>query len=148
MAVFDTIWIFMASALILASLAIIGFVVLKIGLASFKMAMYTVYAARDIEDIDFQIKNPKYSITEEEKGEIEFISNVLKSEIEKHSYTRYLYKLLKIEILFAHIDSIVHKIDSNMDIFIERIVSLTNSMESRIKKHSYTKYANIQLFKK
>ncbi|MGZ7069003.1 MAG: hypothetical protein ACXVHT_11920, partial [Methanobacterium sp.] len=59
-----------------------------------------------------------------------------------------LYKLLKIEILFAHIDFIVHKIDSNMDIFIERIVSLTNSMESRIKKHSYTKYANIQLFKK
>ncbi|MGZ7160714.1 MAG: hypothetical protein ACXVHV_08645 [Methanobacterium sp.] len=138
----------MASALILASLAIIGFVVLKIGLASFKMAMYTVYAARDIENIDFQIKNPKYSITEEEKGEIEFISNVLKSEIERHSYTRYLYKLLKIEILNVHIGSIIDKIDSKMDIFIDHIVSLTNSMESKIRRHSHMRYAYIQLFKK
>jgi hypothetical protein len=130
MAVFDTIWIFMVSAVSLVFVAVVGFIVLKMGFTSFKMVMGTVNAAKGIENIEGTVKDSKYRITEEDENEFEIISKFMKSEIEKNPYAKYLYKQFKIEMIIAHIGS------------------LRDSLEAKIKKHNYTKYAYIQLFKK
>ncbi len=130
MAVFDTIGIIMASALLLALVALIGFIVLKIGFTSFNIVMEPVRAARGIENIEGVVRNSKYGITEKDKDEFEIISSFIKAEIKKNIYTNYLYKLFKIEIIVAHLDS------------------FKSSVKARIKKNSHSKYAYIQLFKK
>lgn len=130
MAVFDTIWIFMASALTLAFIAIVGFVVFKIGLTSFKIVMTTVNAAKGIENIGVSVKDLKYITNVEDESEFEIIGSLIKSGIEKNSYTRYLYKKFKIETFIAHFGS------------------LKDSISVKIKKRNYSKYAYIQLFKK
>jgi hypothetical protein len=130
MAVFDTIWIFVTSAAILAFIAVIGFIVLKIGFALFKTAMEPLKAARGIENIETVGNNSNFRITEEEEDELEVIRSFIKAEIDKSRYASYLYKLFKIDTIIVHSDS------------------LKSSIKSKIKKNNYTKYAYIQLFKK
>lgn len=158
MAVFDNIGILLVSALSLAFVAVIGFIVLKMGLNIFKMIMSTVYATRGIENMEIVQNDSKYRITEEEDNEFQIIGQFMKTEIEKSSYASYLYRKFKVEMLITEFISLRDLLDTKMDILIERgnifiekrikKNQYTNSIKSKIKKHNYTKYAYIQLFKR
>lgn len=158
MAVFDTIGMLLVSALSLAFVAVIGFIVLKMGLNTFKMIMSTVYATRGIENREIVPKDSKYRITEEEDNEFQIIGQFMKTEIEKNSYASYLYRKFKVEMLIIKFVFLRDSLDTKMDILIERgnifiettikKNQYTNSIRSKIKKHNYTKYAYIQLFKR
>lgn len=177
MAVLDTVWIFMVFALLLAFLVLIGYIILKMGLDTFKMIMSTVYATRNIEKMKIVQKDSKYRIAEKEDDELKIIGRFIKSEIDKNRYTSYLYKKFKVKILIANTGLLIGSLDTKMDIFIEKgsifignairknqytnyinkqfkqdiisqINSFKDSIKSKIKKHNYTKYAYIQLFKK
>lgn len=148
MAVFDTIGIIMASASLLAFIALVGFIVLKVGFTSFKIVMEPVMAARGIENIEGIVRNSKYGITEEDKDEFEIISSFINAEIRKNPYTNYLYKLFKIEIIIVHIDSLISSINTKIENIVAHLDSFKSSVKARIKKSNHTKYAYIQLFKK
>lgn len=157
MAVFDTIGMLLVSALSLAFVAVIGFIVLKLGLNTFKMIMGTVYATRGIENMEIIQKDSKYRITEEEDNEFQIIGQFIKTEIEKNSYASYLYGKFKVEMLIEKFISLIDSLDTKMDIliqkgdiFIETKIKnqYTNSIKSKVKRHNYTKYAYIQLFKR
>lgn len=156
MAVLDLIWMGISSAALLALLAIMGFILFKVGIISFKIAMDVVGAAKEIETIDGVIKQPNHRIAAE-KNETEIILSFVKAEIEKNQYASYAYNLFKVEIIISYINSsIIPKIEEINEkyesLFENKKIrsyanSLKNFMESKGKKN-FAKYAYIQLFKK
>lgn len=134
MVLVDTIWASIVYALMLVFAAIIGFIVLKVGIVSFKLAMRTIIAARGIENIKSVKKYPKYGITEENEAEFEIITSYIKTKIKKNYYanyyTKYAYNMFKIKTILSYIDS------------------LKSFIKAKTEKNNYAKYAYIQLFKK
>jgi hypothetical protein len=132
MVLVDTIWADMVYAVMFVFALIIGFIVLKVGIASFEAIMGIIMAVRGIENVK-GIVHPKYRITEDE-GEFEIIVSFIKAEIEKNRYAnycvRYVYDFFEIKTILSYANS------------------LKSFIESKTKKNNYAKYAYIQLFKK
>ena len=166
MVLVDMIWAGMVYAFMLVFAAIIGFVVLKIGIVSFKSAMGTIIAARGIENIEGVARNPNYRITEEDEFEIitSNFNSLIKDEAEKNHYTNYVYmRLFKIiETLLYTFSSKFTKVETELSYYIEHTFiqlskikntlshadSLKDSIKAKTKRSHYTKYAYMQLFKK
>ncbi len=157
MAVLDLIWMGISSAALLAFVAIMGIILVKIGTVSFKIAMDVVGAARGIENIEGVIKrrNPRIAA---EKDEIEIINNFINATLEKNHRLKYAYDLFKVESVASHISLFITKAEKiNYEEYaykwfkIEKALSHANSLkkfaESKRKKN-FAKYAYIQLFKK
>jgi len=160
MAVLDLIWMGISYAALLALVIIMGFIAFRVLVISFKIAIDVVGAARGIENIEGIIKQPNYGITAE-KDETEIISSYIKSEIEKNSYAKYSYDLLRIETIIASINSFYGFMEPKFEningeyayeLFrVEKAISYVNSLKKFMVnkgKKNFVKYAYIQLFKK
>ena len=96
---FDAIWLFAVSASVIVSIAITGFIALKIGIFSFKIVMDAVIAAKGIENMEGPIERPKYAVSDikEEKDVIslfiDYINNFRKAKVRKN-YTKHAYMQL------------------------------------------------------
>ena len=132
MAVFETIGALMTPAIALSFIAITGFMVLKIGLISFKLVIGNISVVKGIENTEFTIKDPKYKLINQEEKEFDFILKILKSQMKKNQYTKNLYE--QIEMYFTRIisikDTINNKINYIKDSIIFKIVSNKNSIQS------------------
>lgn len=93
---FDAIWLFAVSASVIVSIAITGFIALKIGIFSFNIVMDAVIAAKGIENMEGPIERPKYAVSDikEEKEVIslfiDYINNFRKAKVRKN-YTKHAY---------------------------------------------------------
>ncbi len=164
MAVLDLVWVVTSYAALLAIIAIMGVILFKVGITSFKLAMNAVGATRGIENIEGIIKQ-SYHGTAAQTDEIELIvsdiSKFIQICIEKNRYAKYTYDLFRVELILSNISSLMNFIDSKLEkidytkyveLFkIEKVRSNIDSLkgfvESRHKKN-FARYAYIQLFKK
>lgn len=96
---FDVIWLFAVSVSVIVSIAITGFIALKIGIISFKIVRDAIVAAKGIENMEGPIERPKYAVSDvkEEKHVmslfIDYINNFRKAKVRKN-YTKYAYMQL------------------------------------------------------
>jgi hypothetical protein len=96
---FDAIWLFAVSASVIVSIAITGFIALKIGIISFKIVMDAIMAAKGLEIMEGPIERPKYAVSDikEEKDVIslfiDYTNNLRKAKVRKN-YTQYAYMQL------------------------------------------------------
>ncbi len=165
MAVLDFVWVVTSYAALLALIAIMGVILFKVGITSFKLAMNAVGATRGIENIRGIAKQP-YHGTTGKKDEIELmvsdISKLIQIGIESNRYAKYTYDLFRVELIISNIDYLINLIDSKLEkidyekymyeLFkVEKVRSNIDSLksfaESRREKN-FARYAYIQLFKK
>ncbi len=149
MAVLDLIWMGISYAALLAFVAIMGFIVFKVGIISFKIAMDVVGAAKGIENIEGVIK-PDYRIATE-KHEIEIIGNFINASIQKNHRAKYVYDLFKVGLMVPMVISNINSLNDFYESRTEKTYSHINSLKSFIEskhKTNFAKYAYIQLFKK
>ena len=150
MAILDLVWTGISYAALLAFVAIMGFVLFKVGIVLFKIAMDVVGAAKGIESIEGVIKRPNYRISAE-KDEIEIISNFVKASIENNHHAKYAYDLFKVELISSIVISNINSLDNYYEVQTEKTYGYVNSLKNFIaskRKKSFAKYAYIQLFKK
>ena len=147
MAVLDLVWTVASYAALLAFIAIVGFIIFKFGIASFKLAVNTVGATRGIENISSVINRPGHRTTEE-SDEIEilvsYITSFVQKSVERNHHAKYAYDSLRVELIISYFKSLDHFVD-------EKVTLSTASFKSFIKskrEKNFAKYAYIQLFKK
>lgn len=147
MAVLDLVWMVTSYAALLAFIAIMGVIIFKFGIVSFKLAISAVGATRGIENIRGVVNQPSHRITEE-SDEIEiitsYITSFIQKSIEQNYYAKYAYDLFRVELIISYIKSLDRFIEEKV---ISSIDSLKSFVESRRKKN-FARYAYIQLFKK
>ncbi|MCZ3365249.1 hypothetical protein [Methanobacterium veterum] len=165
MAVLDLVWMVASYAALLAFIAIVGVLIFKFGITSFKLAISTVGATRGIENIRGVVNQPGRR-TRDESDEMEiivsYITRFVQKSVERNHYAKYIYETLRIELILYYIKSLDHFVESklenvdyagymqalfNIEKITSRADSLKNFIESKREKN-FAKYAYIQLFKK
>ena len=165
MAVLDLVWMVASYAALLAFIAIVGVLIFKFGITSFKLAISTVGSTRGIENIKGVVNQPGHR-TKDESDEMEiivsYITHFVQKSVERNHYAKYVYEMLRVELILSYIKSLDHFIESklenvdyagymqelfNIEKITSRADSLKNFIESKREKN-FAKYAYIQLFKK
>ena len=165
MAVLDLLWMVASYAALLAFIAIVGVIIFKFGIASFKLAINTVGATRGIENIK-GIVNQQGHRTTDKSDEMEilvsYITRFIQKSIERNYYAKYAYELFRVELIISYIKSLDHFVESKLEkvdyagythqIFKnEKVTSRVDSLKSFIeskREKNFARYAYIQLFKK
>ena len=147
MAVLDLVWMVASYAALLAFIAIVGVLIFKFGITSFKLAISTVGATRGIENIKGVVNQSGHRTTDE-SDEMEilvsYIARFVQKSVERNHYAKYAYNSLRVELIISYIKYLEHFVD-------EKATSSTNSLKSFAKskrEKNFAKYAYIQLFKK
>ncbi len=165
MAVLDLVWMVASYAALLAFIAIVGVLIFKFGITSFKLAISTVGATRGIENIKGVVNQHGHRTTDE-SDEMEiiasYITRFVQKSVERNYYAKYVYEMLRVELILSYINSLDHFIGSKLEnvdyagymqkLFdIKKINSRADSLKSFVKskrEKNFAKYAYIQLFKK
>ena len=165
MAVLDLVWTVASYTVLLAFIAVVGVLIFKFGITSFKMAINTVGATRGIENIKGVVNQPSHRTTDE-SDEMEifvsYITHFVQKSVERNHYVKYTYEMLRVELILSYIKSLDQFIESKLEnvdyegymleLFnIEKITSRADSLKSFIeskREKNFAKYAYIQLFKK
>ncbi|MGB9979343.1 hypothetical protein [Methanobacterium sp.] len=147
MAVLDLVWTVVSYAALLAFIAIVGVIIFKFGITSFRLAINTVGATQGIENIRGVINRSDHRTTKEE-DEIEiifsYITSFIQTIIERNHHAKYTYDLLKVELIISYIKFLDNFVDQKIT---SRTDSFKNFVESKREKN-FARYAYIQLFKK
>ncbi len=165
MAVLDLIWMVASYAALLAFIAIVGVILFKFGITSFKLAMNTVGATRGIENIKGVSNQPGRRTTEgsdEMEVIVSYITHFLKKSIERNHYAKYTYELFRVELILSYIKYLDRFVESKLEkvdyagytreLFkIKKVTSRIDSLKSFVeskREKNFARYAYIQLFKK
>lgn len=124
MAALDIIWLYVSSAFILALIATLGFITLKIGIFSYKIVSESIIAVKRMENNQIINQNPSEA-TEKLEAQIKFVQKYM--EIIENNFKN----IKKIKSMLKYINSI-------------------ESYFKNFRKHGIKnpKHAYIQLFKK
>ena len=147
MAVLDLIWMVTSYAALLAFIAIMGVIIFKVGIISFKLSINAVGATRGIENIRGVVNQPDRKIASE-TDEIEIIvsqvNSFIQTSIERNYYAKYAYNLFRVELIISYIkplknfvESKLEKIDDTEYMYelfkIEKVISCVYSLKSFIE---------------
>lgn len=117
MAVLDLVWMVISYAALLVFIAIMGVIVVKFGITSFKLAMNTVGATKGIENIK-KVNQSNYRATKE-TDEMEIIvsyaASFIQTIIERNHYAKYAYDLFRVELIVLYIKSLDHFVESKLE---------------------------------
>ena len=163
MAVLDLVWMVISYAALLVFIAIMGVIVVKFGITSFKLAMNTVGATKGIENI--KRVNPSNYRATKETDEFEIIvsyaTSFTQTIIERNHYAKYAYDLFRVELIISYIKSLDHFVESKLEeidyagyaqkLFkTEKLAAYVDSfksfVESKLEKIDYAEYT-LELFK-